>query len=447
MAWNNLGGTKTSTESTPATTTVAYTCHAGTIGNRKLFVHTVNTTGAMTTAPTYNGVSLTEEAGAQSLHGSICAQTWYLDEANFPGTPGSYNVVVTWLITTARGRVAVDEYEGLVQGAAEVSGEAGTNAAGTVISKALTSITANGLYLGMACDNVNTTMTDNGTGNLQSFDSLGSCVSRCSYVSLTTAGSYTLTFTSAASGSRQAGSFSIWAPAGAPSGALTASGQGEGRGRATTAGTGAVKGSGSGMARAACLVVGLSALIASGHGEARGRATVTGLGSVVASAHGEARGRSTATGAGAVKGSARGEARGVVSFAAISPISASGRGGARGVAGVTGTGSVVAAADGSARGRSGLIGSGAVRASAEGSARNRATVLGAGVVRGSGRGAARGVASTGIPVPAFAVRTTNYSAVRYEVEDKSAERYTVTDESAARYTLTNRSGPNGYRGS
>jgi hypothetical protein len=94
----------------------SYTCHAATTGNRKLIVWVAGEIagGANVNSVTYNGVSLTKYREDDS--GINPMAMFYLDEANFPTTPGSYTLTATFSTAVSPGFVMVLELDGAAQG-------------------------------------------------------------------------------------------------------------------------------------------------------------------------------------------------------------------------------------------------------------------------------------------------------------------------------------------
>lgn len=129
------------------TVTVSHTFSAGT--NKKLVVFASGEyigTWSVTNV-TYNGVALTQVRDEFSSPAYNGVSAWYLDDADFPGTPGAYNVVVTYDQTMADGVVHVVELDNAAQGAPEASNWSTINSS-TTISTSITTVNDNSLILG-----------------------------------------------------------------------------------------------------------------------------------------------------------------------------------------------------------------------------------------------------------------------------------------------------------
>lgn len=99
--------------------TGSYTCHAGSKGKRKLLVAVGGEnigSGFDVNSVTYNSVSLTKinEYDHTTPYNNIA--WFYLDEGNFPSTPGSYTIQATFDVTINPGMMAVLEIDGAKQG-------------------------------------------------------------------------------------------------------------------------------------------------------------------------------------------------------------------------------------------------------------------------------------------------------------------------------------------
>lgn len=98
------------------TQNLSYTCHSG--SNRKLIAWVTQETSSVSPSATvtYNGVSLTEISSEFPRDdGDLFVTFFYLDEASFPGTPGSYTLSNTTDFAT-RKVMGVIELDGAVQG-------------------------------------------------------------------------------------------------------------------------------------------------------------------------------------------------------------------------------------------------------------------------------------------------------------------------------------------
>lgn len=94
----------------------SYTCHAAVIGSRKLIVWVAGEVagGADVNSVTYNGVSLTKYQEDDS--GINPMAMFFLDDDNFPTTPGSYTLEATFSTSMSPGFMMVIELDGAAQG-------------------------------------------------------------------------------------------------------------------------------------------------------------------------------------------------------------------------------------------------------------------------------------------------------------------------------------------
>jgi len=133
---------------TTTTVTVSHTFSAG--DNKKLIVFAgAEYNGAINvTNVTYNGVALTQVTEIDVGSGFTCnLAAWYLDDVNFPGTPGAYNVVVTYSQTPADGLVHIVGLEGAEQGAPEAYNTS-TALSQQTLTTNVTTLTDDALILG-----------------------------------------------------------------------------------------------------------------------------------------------------------------------------------------------------------------------------------------------------------------------------------------------------------
>jgi hypothetical protein len=103
-----------------STPSFSYTCHNQVSGPRKMLVFIMGEsvpTGPTVSAVTYNGTALTEFVEYQDASGPYnVLACWYLDEASFPGTSGSYTVAATLTSSPAPAMIHVVELDNAWQG-------------------------------------------------------------------------------------------------------------------------------------------------------------------------------------------------------------------------------------------------------------------------------------------------------------------------------------------
>lgn len=111
MAVNPLGNGYTSGSSNSLS--FNYSCHSG--SDRKLLVAvTINATTPTISSVTYDGASLTQ--WFSTIQGIMRTSLYYLDDEDFPVSPGSYSVASSTGGTNPKMTIAVLEIENAVQG-------------------------------------------------------------------------------------------------------------------------------------------------------------------------------------------------------------------------------------------------------------------------------------------------------------------------------------------
>jgi hypothetical protein len=160
-------------DDTSTTVTVSHTFSAG--DNKKLIVfagaeYTAGS-GINCTGVTYNGQALTKITEIDSTDTYAMLSAWYLDDDDFPSTPGAYNVVATYSQVPAGGIVHVVGLEGAEQGAPEASNSS-QNTSSSTISTSVTTLTDDALILGAAHSGENGSYSpDTGQIELEDTDS------------------------------------------------------------------------------------------------------------------------------------------------------------------------------------------------------------------------------------------------------------------------------------
>ena len=141
-------GTSAQGSASSTTVTVPYTCTTGT--DRKLLVGAGGEyNGAIdVSSATYNGQSLTkvieEDVGTGYTANSAI---FYLDDEDFPGTPGQYDLVVTFSQATWN-MVHVVQIDGAAQGDPEAQNSSENGSSPSSLSTTITTQTADALIFG-----------------------------------------------------------------------------------------------------------------------------------------------------------------------------------------------------------------------------------------------------------------------------------------------------------
>jgi len=187
------------------TCTVSHTCSAG--SNRKLIVFASGERMGATdiTGVTYNGQALTKvtEIDLGTTYQN-CHSAWYLDDADFPGTPGAYNVVASYSDSVSNGIVHIVELNNAAQGDPEAYNTS-TASSTTTISTSVTTQNDGSLIVGgVSCGDVGRTFSPTtGQTELEETDvggGLNSAVTGAE--SIATAGSESMAWLASASCNR-----------------------------------------------------------------------------------------------------------------------------------------------------------------------------------------------------------------------------------------------------
>jgi hypothetical protein len=103
MAISLLGNDQYSGDASGSTLSGSYTCNAG--SNRKLIVWVggESTSGVTVNSVTYNGTALTKYQ--EDDGGFNCVAMFYLDESDFPSTPGAYTLEATYSASDVSPRI------------------------------------------------------------------------------------------------------------------------------------------------------------------------------------------------------------------------------------------------------------------------------------------------------------------------------------------------------
>ncbi|MBN2256685.1 MAG: hypothetical protein JW704_02525 [Anaerolineaceae bacterium] len=125
----------------------SYTCHSG--EKRMLLVGAGGELlgGGNVNSVTYNGVALTKVGNTEYDEGANNASWWYLLDANFPSSPGSYTLQVTFSGSYAPGFMTVAECAGVKQSAPEAYNGSSATSSNT-INTTITTLTDGAVIFG-----------------------------------------------------------------------------------------------------------------------------------------------------------------------------------------------------------------------------------------------------------------------------------------------------------
>jgi len=130
--------------------TVSHTFTAG--SNKKLIVFTGGEDGSAftVTGVTYNGTALTKIL--EDIEVRNVSSAWYLDDEDFPSTPGAYNVVASYDADVNDSFTHVVGLQGAKQGAVDASASSTEGSSPTAIETDITTTTADSVILGGVSD-------------------------------------------------------------------------------------------------------------------------------------------------------------------------------------------------------------------------------------------------------------------------------------------------------
>lgn len=191
---------------------LSYACNSG--DDRKLLIGTAaeSSTSETINSVTYNNGPMTGLIRAR-LGGFNHVSLYYLDDDDYPSTPGSYNATVQWTGTVWPGMVFILELEGAAQGDPEADSDNYLTSV-SELDLDLTTLTNGAWLVGQVSTGQTTTFTlDSGTVDEQESGGSGGAAGAIGRDLIATAGASTLGFNAAASMNRFVGVICSIAPA------------------------------------------------------------------------------------------------------------------------------------------------------------------------------------------------------------------------------------------